>query len=525
MQIVNSQINSVTVFPNIATITRVASATLEAGENLLVFDLLPPTVIEKSVQLKGFGNAVLGTVKFERVPFVDEPNVTKSELQGKIQSAEDEVRTSDDKLLRLSKEKAFMDGIAQKLTTASPESDGAELDPDKWVKMIAFYNEKLEALDKQVRAAEKEKRKHTNQLENLKLNLEKAGTPQSKKMKVRISCIVHTVQEGEILLELSYNVPGAQWYPLYDIRVSSDRKLNITYQAVVYQTTGEDWENASLKISTAQPRTHGYAPELSPWRLELHGSEDFEAPVAARMSNKPAGGGTGALAQAPMPEAMKKPAVIMETGATSVSFVIAGNHTVKADGSDSRVTILTENFNSHFNYTTIPVLQPYAYLKAKIMNHTDVPLLPGDANVFLDGNFVTISRIPHVSPTQEFTVSLGVDESFKITREKVKIQEKEGGNLFSKKTTLMLHEYKLKISNYKKTAETIAVWDQYPLSSTEQIKVHLIEPVIRENTNALKKNDLGYIEWILTLKAGEELTIPVKFSVEFPTEYRDRILI
>jgi uncharacterized protein (TIGR02231 family) len=524
MQIVNSQINSVTVFPNIATITRVASATLEAGENLLVFDLLPPTVIEKSVQLKGFGNAVLGTVKFEKIPYVDEPNVSKNELQTKIQAGEDEIRASDDKLVRLSKEKALMDGIAQKLTTPLQERNEAELDPDKWLKMIAFYNEKLEALDKQVRAAEKEKRKHVNQLENLKLNLDKAGTPQSKKMKVRISCIVNIVQEGEILLELSYNVPGAQWYPLYDIRVSSDRKLHITYQAVVYQTTGEDWENTSLKISTAQPRTHGYAPELSPWSLELHAHEDYEAP-AARMSNRAGGSGSAMLQQAEMPQAMKKPAVMMETGATSVAFVIAGNHSVKCDGSDSRVTILTENFNSHFNYTTIPILQPYAYLKAKIMNHTDYPLLPGDANVFLDGNFVTVSRIPHVSPSQEFTVSLGVDESFKIAREKVKVHEKEGGNLFSKKTTLMLHEYKLKISNYKKTAETIAVWDQYPLSATEQIKVHLLEPAIKENTNALKRNDLGYIEWILTLKPGEELTIPVKFSVEFPTEYKDRILI
>src|SRR5436190_6822949 len=308
MQIVNSQINSVTVFPNIATITRVASATLEAGENHLVFDLLPPTVIEKSVQLKGFGNAVLGTVKFEKVPYVDEPNVTKSELQTKIQSAEDEVKASDDKLLRLSKEKALMDGIAQKLTTPSSESNGAELDPDKWVKMITFYNEKLEGLDKQVRTAEKEKRKHVNQLENLKLNLDKAGTPQSRKMKVRISCVVNIVQEGEILLELSYNVPGAQWYPLYDIRVASDRKLNITYQAVVYQTTGEDWENTSLKISTAQPRTHGYATEMCYWRLELQGAEDYEAP-AARMSNRAAGGGTAALAQAAMPEVMKKPSV------------------------------------------------------------------------------------------------------------------------------------------------------------------------------------------------------------------------
>ena len=524
MQVVNSQVNSVTVFPNIATVTRVASAALETGENTLVFDQLPPTIVEKSVQLKGFGNATLGTVKIEKVPYVDEPNVSKGEWLTKIQSAEDEIRTTDDKILRLTKEKALLDGIAQKVTSPTEASDPANLEPERWTKMISFYNEKLEAIDKHLRTAEKEKRKQTNQLEKLKLEFDKPAA-QAKKMKLRISCIVHTAQAGEILLELSYNVPGAQWYPLYDIRVTSDKKLNIVYQAIVYQTTGEDWENTALKISTARPRTHGTAPELLPWRIEVAGTgQDYEAPMPARMVNKSMGSGAAASGP-PVPEAMKKPAVAVETGATAVAFVIAGAHTVKCDGTDQKLTILTENFNSQFNYTTIPVLQPFAYLKAKVTNHTEFPLLPGDANVFLDGNFVTVSRLKTVSPTEEFTISLGTDESFRITRERVRTFEKEGGNLFSKKTMVMLHEYRIKINNFKKTSESITLWDQIPLSPNDQIKVHLVEPVIRENTHALRKNDLGYIEWLLTLKPGEEISIPLKFSIEFPAELKESIII
>lgn len=55
-------------------------------------------------------------------------------------------------------------------------------------------------------------------------------------------------------LYLSYVVSHASWEPAYDVRVdSSTQGLSLTYYGAVRQSTGEDWVNCRVSLSTAQP--------------------------------------------------------------------------------------------------------------------------------------------------------------------------------------------------------------------------------------------------------------------------------
>jgi len=49
-----------------------------------------------------------------------------------------------------------------------------------------------------------------------------------------------------------------------------------------------------------------------------------------------------------------------------------------------------------------PSFPPNAYLKAKVVNETDFPFLPGATKVFLDGDFVANSGMDLVAPAEEF---------------------------------------------------------------------------------------------------------------------------
>ena len=80
MNVLKSSIQSVTVFPRMASVTREASATLTPGEQVLVFDQLPATIIESSIQVKGAGKAVMGNVKVEKVLYKEESNLSHTEL-------------------------------------------------------------------------------------------------------------------------------------------------------------------------------------------------------------------------------------------------------------------------------------------------------------------------------------------------------------------------------------------------------------------------------------------------------------
>ena len=69
-------------------------------------------------------------------------------------------------------------------------------------------------------------------------------------------------------LEAVYAIGGPSWRPAYDVRVLSDKGLVelVTY-GVVRQTTGEDWGNVELTLSTALPHGGADLPELLSWRL------------------------------------------------------------------------------------------------------------------------------------------------------------------------------------------------------------------------------------------------------------------
>ena len=69
-------------------------------------------------------------------------------------------------------------------------------------------------------------------------------------------------------LELEYFVPGARWKPAYDLHYASARgQIRVETAAVVEQTTGEDWTDTVLLLSTAMPGRGIDLPELLTWTL------------------------------------------------------------------------------------------------------------------------------------------------------------------------------------------------------------------------------------------------------------------
>lgn len=62
---------------------------------------------------------------------------------------------------------------------------------------------------------------------------------------------------------LSYLVNNVSWSPKYDIRAFPKEKLmTISYYGLVKQTTGEDWKNCKIILSTAEPFVGPSVPEL-----------------------------------------------------------------------------------------------------------------------------------------------------------------------------------------------------------------------------------------------------------------------
>lgn len=205
-------------------------------------------------------------------------------------------------------------------------------------------------------------------------------------------------------------VRNALWKPLYDLRaIITEKKTEITihYRANITQRTGEDWNNVDLTLSTASPQLGSAIPVLQPEYVgelviyNMRKSKGFgfssskksrAIPRSAELSkSEPYGFGCE-------DDYMTEKQARVETGVLTTSFVIDGKSTIpsnaQGDTTSHQVAITALDFSADLEWIVIPREQQSAFLQAKIRNNSGYLFLPGQANIFLDDNFVAKSPIP-----------------------------------------------------------------------------------------------------------------------------------
>jgi uncharacterized protein (TIGR02231 family) len=347
-----------------------------------------------------------------------------------------------------------------------------------------------------------------------------AGGKAFKTVTVRVAA----AQAGSLEVSLAYTVPGASWVPSYDARVaSSERSVQLDYFGIVRQSTGEDWKDVALTLSTARPSLGGAAPILSVWQLDLYNpialreqearsrrNDMMMAKAAAApavnmqtLTSNAFGAGAEELKDASFA------AATIEAGATSASFKIAVSSSIPSDNSPQKVPVTSAALKAVPEYLTVPKRQTAAFLTSKVVNSSEFPLLAGAMNVFLDGTFVATSGLRTVMSGEKFDLALGVDDGIAIKHKRVqKFTEDTGLTNSGKRIT---YEYLITVQNNKKTTERVIVADQVPLSRNEKIVVKLLSPDAKD----VKPTDEGTLKWTLDLRPGEKRELTVKFTVEY----------
>ncbi|KAJ1616616.1 hypothetical protein T492DRAFT_538037 [Pavlovales sp. CCMP2436] len=220
--------------------------------------------------------------------------------------------------------------------------------------------------------------------------------------------------------------------------------LQLSYYGLVTNSTGEDWEDAKLALSTAQPATGGEPPALPTILIGWK-----EEPVVRAYANKNAmrsmrqhsrdvleqegacgGAPPGFRCAAPMqmqammmdmapppapPVAAAFASVNPEANAGAARFEIDHKATILSDGAPHKVTVALIELSPETRHFSAPTLEPRAFLQARTPNVSPYPLLPSDnCSVFVDGSFVCKSSLPLTMPGEHFALFLGPDPSIKV---------------------------------------------------------------------------------------------------------------
>ncbi len=140
-----------------------------------------------------------------------------------------------------------------------------------WLELSDFTRERAAATFAAIRECEREIEKVSEQLRvaqerSALLSSEaRRALAISKRVKVRLSATPPAGTE----VAVSYLVPGARWYPSYELRVEGNGKgAELVMGALIVQSTGEDWPGAiELALSTADLARRSDLPELTAWRI------------------------------------------------------------------------------------------------------------------------------------------------------------------------------------------------------------------------------------------------------------------
>ena len=75
--------------------------------------------------------------------------------------------------------------------------------------------------------------------------------------------------QNEIIFSYTYLLAGCGWLPLYRIEaLPADKSVSFSWEAEIWQSSGEDWKQVQLNLATLQPVINVNPPEIPEWIIK-----------------------------------------------------------------------------------------------------------------------------------------------------------------------------------------------------------------------------------------------------------------
>ncbi len=514
-----ARVDRVVVFADRAEVTRTTVAPCKAGKADAVFDRLPTRIDVRTLRAEASGKAkAIGTSS--RVKSLEEDRDERvAALQKEVRGLDGQIRELSERSQGFSERSGGLTsygGYFQSLL--GEEARNARPDTGRWAQVLdLILNERLKS------AAERQKlavqlRRLGRKRELVARNLV-ALAPSQVAEGLSVQVAVECNGESRPRVTLSYVVPGATWHPEYDLRfVPSGKakvgrgKAELTVAAVVQQSTGEDWEDVKLVLSTAKPKLGAEAPY--PARITVNGYKAGEEKVLvdAMEKREKLAGPAGAAAAGPA-------AAELEDRGQSFALVLPRRVTVRSDGRPYWMPVDVARTSATAKLVTIPKLKPYVYQVVQFKNPAAYPLMAGRIHSYRSGSYVGDTRIEYKAPGEPMEVSLGIDEELRVERKDIKSRNREAGMLSS--TKHLERSFWIEVTNNARSRQSIEIRENIPVSKVEDVEVELVKDKTTKGFQLDKHR--GFISWTLAIPRGQKKAIELYYTIHLPEDWQVRM--
>jgi uncharacterized protein (TIGR02231 family) len=503
------------------------TVTVNPGRTNIVFTGLTNKLIGKSVQV------TTSTADVNILSVSDKINfLNPAKESARVKTVRDSIKKISKEIEEINNEREAYDKEKEMLmrnTSIGGQDKGVSIAE---LKLAAdFYRARIKEINAELfkyhnKADDKAELVHKLELELNELNANKFNP--TAEVTILVSCSLKATTK----IELHYITPAGGWTPSYDLKCEDINKpLTLVYRAKVYNNTGIDWNEIKMKLSTGDPMKNASKPNLDTWFVNYNegnayynknkGKADYsnaysneEYSEDLKKSNAPAAQGYYQQQQQTQLQQQKQQTIVYEeiqVSDLSAEFDIKDPYTVPSDAKPYIVDVTTHNLNATFRHYAVPKTEREAFMLARITGWEDLDLIEGPCNVYFGGTYVGQSYIDTKSIDDTLDLSLGRDKKIQVTRTQVKDMTKEKiiGN--SRKIT---YSYEMVVKNNRKSAITIDLEDQLPVSKQADITVEAIEL-----SKAEMNKDNGKLTWTFNLQPDESKKVILTFSIKYP---RDR---
>ncbi len=520
-----SRIDLVKVFPSGAEIARRFEVAAEAGSHVLILTDLPATLDENSIRVDGEATAGM------EISSVDARRILVKKQGGTAGPDETERKRIEVEIQRLMDNRAALDGaiaaaegqkaLAESLTrlplaASAKAGDGQPAVTPDWNILFDLIGARIEGAAKTMQDARVKQRGIDERIALLHEQLRREPPEELERTELRIYADARAPVKGS--LRVRYQVSQAAWEPIYDARLTTGGKagaaaLSLSRRASISQSTGEDWDDARLTLSTARPDGATAAPDLTANKVVF---KPEMRPLA-----KSAEGGARRM-EMPASEAPAQDNIaVTERGAEiedapyQAAFILSQNVTIKSGVGQKKVLISSDELQPALTVLAVPKVDAKAYLHANFTHEAVAPLLPGAVSLYRDGVFIGQGRLPLTVRGEETDLGFGPDDAITVARVELKRARGESGIISSSATDEQ--HFKITVKNLHAWSAPVTVIDQIPVSEDEQIAVELL-PMTTEPSERDYGDRLGVLAWMFDLAAQEEKEITLSYEIKWPAK-------
>ncbi len=451
----------VVVMEDRAQVERAGRLALEGGARTFEIPGIATTAVDRSVEVEVTG-ALLRDARIVRRwrarPPGDLPE-DASELRRRVHALEDELGRRQDEVARCSTRCDHLAVARADLLRAIAELTGVgKLDAARWTSDLETLGERETNAHEALRVATKAQSRTHEQLEQARGALRLAEVEEKD-----LECLLVITLEGSGTAEVKarYLVPCAVWRPAYRATLRGDT-VAVESEAVVWQRTGEDWNDVEIAFSTARPTLGTSPPHLSEDRLSTRAKLEAEkkaVDVAIREVDIPTAGEGGT---SEMPG--------LDDGGETRVIAPSGRVSVPSDGEPHRIALARFDAPATIERVCPAESGQLVYTVARFVNGSGGVLLAGPVDLVRDSGYVGRSSLAFAAPGANVKVSFGSEDGLVVVRHREDTRDES--RLTGRKTVRTKVTWH--VSNASPEPRTFVIEERVPVSEVKEVEIAVL---------------------------------------------------